>query len=111
MQIDQQLLDHYTYLQVASILNDRGLRSGDGKPFISRIVARIWKRHGLLSRYDRLRKAGMLTVYEMAAILGITSQWVKVWNRHGLLRSHAYTITTTACMSIQATIRHAKRKV
>jgi hypothetical protein len=89
MQIDQ-LLDHYTYLQIASILNDRGLRSGDGKQFIPRIVARIRKRYGLLSRYDRLRKAGMLTVDEMAAILGITSQWVKVWNRYGLLRSHAY---------------------
>jgi DNA invertase Pin-like site-specific DNA recombinase len=85
-----QLLDHYTYPQIASILNDRGLRSGGGKPFIPRIVARIRKRYGLMSRYDRLRKAGMLTVDEMAAILGITPQWVKIWNRHGLLRSHAY---------------------
>jgi DNA invertase Pin-like site-specific DNA recombinase len=85
-----QLLDNYTYPEIASILNDRGLRSGEGKPFIARIVARIRKRYGLMSRYDRLRKAGMLTVDEMAAILGITAQWVKIWKRHGLLRSHAY---------------------
>ena len=27
---------------------------------------------------------------EMAAMLGITTQCVKIWNRHGLLRGHAY---------------------
>jgi hypothetical protein len=32
----------------------------------------------------------MLTVDEMAAILGITPQCVKIWNRHELLRRHAY---------------------
>jgi DNA invertase Pin-like site-specific DNA recombinase len=85
-----ELLDHYTYPQIASILNARGLRSGEGRPFIARIVARIRKRYGLTSRYDRLRKAGMLTVDEMASLLGITSQRVKIWHRHGLIRGHAY---------------------
>ena len=33
----------------------------------------------------------MLTVDEMAVMLGITPQWVKIWNRQGLLRGHAYT--------------------
>ena len=32
----------------------------------------------------------MLTVQEMAALLGITPQWVKIWNRHGLLHGHPY---------------------
>ncbi len=27
-----RLLDHHTYPQIASLLNDRGLRSGEGKP-------------------------------------------------------------------------------
>ena len=85
-----RLLDGYTYLQIASILNGRGLRSGENNSFTSRIVARIRRRYGLTSRYDRLRKAGMLTVGEMATILGITPQWVKIWCRHGLLRGHAY---------------------
>ena len=56
-----RLLDHHTYQQIASILNERGLRSGEGKSFSVRIVARIQKRYGLMPRYDRLRKAGMLT--------------------------------------------------
>jgi DNA invertase Pin-like site-specific DNA recombinase len=88
-QVDR-LLDHNTYPQIASLLNDRGLRSGEGKTFTARIVARVRSRHGLTSRYDRLRKAGMLNVDEMAAVLGITPQSVKIWNRHGLLRGHAY---------------------
>jgi hypothetical protein len=32
----------------------------------------------------------MLTVAEMAAILGIGPQRVKIWNRHGLIHGHAY---------------------
>jgi hypothetical protein len=31
----------------------------------------------------------MLTVQEMASLLGTTVQWVKIWNRHGLIRGHA----------------------
>jgi len=32
----------------------------------------------------------MLTVREMAAVLGVTPNCVKIWNRHGLLHGHAY---------------------
>jgi hypothetical protein len=42
-----RLLDHHTYQQIVSILNERGLHSGEGKPFSVRIVARIQKRYGL----------------------------------------------------------------
>jgi DNA invertase Pin-like site-specific DNA recombinase len=88
-QIDQ-LLDHYTYPQIAAMLNERGIRSGEGKPFTSRIVARIRRGYALLPRYDRLRKVGMLTVEEMAGLLGICPQSVKIWNRCGLIRGRAY---------------------
>jgi len=33
----------------------------------------------------------MLTLREMAALLGITPQQVRIWHRHGILRGHAYT--------------------
>ena len=71
-------------------MNRRGLRSGEGKAFTAKIIARIRNRYGLTSRYDRLRKAGLLTVNEMAVELGITPESVKIWNRHGLIRGHAY---------------------
>lgn len=85
-----RLLNHYTYPQIAARLNERGLHSGEGKMFTARIVARIQRSYGLTPRYDRLRKAGMLTVEEMAAVLGIHPQRVKIWNRHGLIRAQAY---------------------
>jgi len=85
-----QLLDHHTYPQIAAILNEHGTRSGEGKGFSSRMVARIRRSYTLTSRYDRLRKVGMLTVQEMALRLGICPQSVKIWNRHGLIRGHAY---------------------
>ena len=85
-----QLLDHHTYLQIAALLNEHGTRSGEGKAFTSRIVARIQRSYALTPRYDRLRKAGMLTVKEMAALLGVSPQRVNIWNRHGLIRGHAY---------------------
>lgn len=85
-----RLLDHNTYPQIAAILNENGLRSGEEKTFTSRIVARIQRQYGLTPRYDRLRKAGMLTLGEMAAVLGICQQQVKIWKRHGLIRGRAY---------------------
>jgi DNA invertase Pin-like site-specific DNA recombinase len=85
-----RLLDVKTYPEVAAELNHLGLHSGEGKPFTARIVARLQRSYGLTPRYDRLRKAGMLTVEEMAAILDIHPQRVKIWNRHGLIRGHAY---------------------
>jgi len=85
-----RLLEHNTYGQIAVILNEREIRSGEGNRFSARIVARIRKEYSLTPRYDRLRAAGMLTVQEMAEVLGITPQWVKIWNRHGLLRGHPY---------------------
>jgi len=85
-----RLLDHKTYSQIATTLNQRGLCTGEGKVFTSRAVARVMQQYSLTPRYDRLRNAGMLTVDEMAAILGISRQLVTVWNRHGLLRGHAY---------------------
>src|SRR5438270_12592542 len=96
-----RLLDHHTPQQIASILNERGLRSGEGKSFSVRIVARIQKRYGLMPRYDRLRKAGMLTVKEMAELLASPHNG----SRSGIAMD-SYAVTpattkTTACMNIQ----------
>jgi DNA invertase Pin-like site-specific DNA recombinase len=87
--IDRMLEDN-TDGQIAAILNERGIRSGEGKRFSRTIVARIRRDYSLAPRYDRLRAAGMLTVQEMAAVLGVTPDCIKIWNRHGLLHGHAY---------------------
>jgi hypothetical protein len=85
-----RLLDDKTYSQIATALNERSLCTGEGRVFTSRAVARVMRQYRLTPRYDRLRNAGMLTVDEVAAILGVSPQLVTIRNRHGLLRGHAY---------------------
>ncbi len=85
-----QLLNNNTVPQIAAILNQRGIMSGAGKPFHPHLVARLVRSYGLKPRYDRLREAGLLTLQEMADALHISPTHVKIWNRHGLIRGHAY---------------------
>lgn len=85
-----RLLDHHPYPEIAAQLNEQGLQSGEGKPFTARIVARLQRSYQLTPRYDRLRKVGMLTVKEIAEVLGVHPQSITIWNRHGLLRGHPY---------------------
>jgi DNA invertase Pin-like site-specific DNA recombinase len=83
-----RLLDHHTEKEIAGILNERGVHSGDGKAFHSRAVARVRTKHQLKSRYDRLREKGLLTLEEMADRLKLTPIWVRAWRNHGLLRAY-----------------------
>jgi len=84
------LLDDYTDAEIAQILNKRGHASGEGKPFHATIVQRLYRNYDLKSRYDRMRDAGMLTLKEMAALLGVTTGTVKQWRNHGLLSAKVY---------------------
>ena len=83
-----RLLDHHTEKEIAGVLNERGIRSGDGKAFHSRAVARVRTKYQLKSRYDRLREKGLLTLEEMADRLKLTPIWVRAWRDHGLLRAY-----------------------
>jgi DNA invertase Pin-like site-specific DNA recombinase len=86
-----RLLDHHTYGEIATLLNERKLRPGRGVRFSSRIIARIQTCYSLRPRYDRLRQEGMLTVTEMAERLHVNPKTVKVWCAHGLLKGFRYT--------------------
>lgn len=86
------LLESHTPGHIATILNQHGHRSGNGRPFTRKMVVDLVKDHeALKSRYDRLRDQGCLTQEEMAERLGITPPTVRKWARHGLLRAHPYT--------------------
>jgi DNA invertase Pin-like site-specific DNA recombinase len=84
------LLDDHTEGQIAGVLNDRGRVSGEGLPFHAIMVRRLRRDYELKTRYDRLREAGMLTLDEIADLLGVSTQTVKIWRDRGLLRAHAY---------------------
>lgn len=86
IQVIDDLLNEHTDQQVATILNERGLHAGKGGIFQGRLVANLRRSYGLKSYDDRLRAAGMLTITEMAKVLGIANETVKKWHKAGLLR-------------------------
>ena len=83
-----ELLDRHTHAQIAGILNDRGLTSGEGRPFHRLIIRNIRDEYGLRSREQRLRDAGMLTLPQMAGRLGVPAKTVKIWHHAGLITGH-----------------------
>ncbi len=88
-EIDRLLNDH-TVLQIAAILNARGVKPGGGASFNSRLVTRLACTYHLKPRYDRLRERGLLTLQEMADALQVTTTTVKRWLQRGRLRGHPY---------------------
>jgi DNA invertase Pin-like site-specific DNA recombinase len=85
-----QLLDHHTHTEIADILNTRGLRSGEGRPFHRLMVRNIRDDYGLRSRYHRLRDTGLLTLHETADRLGVSTSTVKQWRDAGLVSGQCY---------------------
>jgi DNA invertase Pin-like site-specific DNA recombinase len=80
-----QLLDQYCDREIADILNRDGWRTWDGKPFNLKKVAWVRAAYKLSSRYDRLRRRGMLTTIEVATTFGISKTAVHEWGRQGLI--------------------------
>ncbi len=92
-----KLLEGHIYSEIADILNQRGLRpGGSARPgcnsarFTALRVAYLTHRYALRSRYDRLRKRGMLTAADAAARLCIHEATVIRWAEYGLITRHAY---------------------
>ncbi len=85
-----RLIDIHTDSEIAAILTERRFRSGEGKPIDHAMVYRLRREHAMKTRYQRLREAGMLTIKEVAARLGINPGTAKRWKRGGYLRAHWY---------------------
>jgi hypothetical protein len=86
-----RLLNTQTLGQIAATLNSDGFRSGKGRRFTPRYIARIQKHYSLRSQFDRLRARGLLTLHETAKVLSVNPTTVKIWGAHGLLKARAYT--------------------
>ena len=86
-QIDRLLEDH-TEGETAHILNQRGERSFEDKPFTATIVQRLRTTHGLATRHERLHARGMLTRPELARQLGVHPSTIHDWRVAGLLTAH-----------------------
>src|SRR3954447_19607900 len=85
-----RLLDLYCDREVADLLNERGCRTWENEPFNLKKIAFIRQAYHLPSRYDRLRRQGLLTAREVAARFGIGQTAVHSWAEQGLLTKHHY---------------------
>ncbi len=83
-----RLLHENTDAGTARALNAAGHRSGEGKPFTSRIVLHLRRAHHMPSHAQRLRARGLLTLPEIADHLGVHASTIKAWRRAGLLTAH-----------------------
>jgi DNA invertase Pin-like site-specific DNA recombinase len=88
-EIDRLLNDH-TDSEVAHVLNERGMRTYEGRLFTGVKVGQLRGRHGLKGHFSRMRAAGMLTLEEVATALGVRAATVKDWNKQGLLKGRPY---------------------
>jgi DNA invertase Pin-like site-specific DNA recombinase len=84
------LLNDHNYSEIATILNERGFKSGSGLQFDRKIVTGIRRSYGLKTRYARMRNTGKLTIEEVANLLGVSFQTVRRWGKEGIIKTYPY---------------------
>jgi len=87
--VDDLLTDH-NYSEIATILNERGYKSGTGVQFNRRVVTGIRRSYDLKTRYARLRNTGKLTAEEVAKLLGVSIGTVRRWGKDEKIKTHPY---------------------
>jgi len=81
-----ELLEHHCDREIADMLNERGRRTWEGKPFNLKKIAFIRFAYKLASRFERLRRRGMLTTREVAERFNIGQTAVHDWGHQGLIK-------------------------
>jgi DNA invertase Pin-like site-specific DNA recombinase len=85
-----RLIDEHTDMEIAEILNARGLRPGVADRFSITIIYQLRMKYRLENRFCRLRRQGMLTLEEMTAASGLHPTTVKDRATKGHLVSSVY---------------------
>ena len=88
-QVDRLLNDH-TDAEIVDILNARGCRPGVAERFSLRILQKLRRTHGLEDCYTRLSRQDLLTLDEVAELLGADPKTVQIWARDGHIASQIY---------------------
>ena len=100
VEIVDELLANHNYAEIATILNKRGYKSGQGYQFDKTIVKGITHSYQLKTRFARLRATGKLTADEVANLLCVTVATVRRWGRKAPSKRTPTTIRTGAFTSI-----------
>jgi len=90
VEIVDELLANHTYAEIATILNKRGYKSGQGYQFDRTIVKGITHSYKLKTRFARLRATGKLTADEVANLLCVTVATVRRWGKKGTIKTYPY---------------------
>jgi DNA invertase Pin-like site-specific DNA recombinase len=84
------LLEHHHDTEIANILNNRGIQTGDNLPFTPVAIGRIRRTYQLKDRYTRLQERGMLSRREMLKYLDTSDATLRIWKNKGWIKTHAY---------------------
>jgi DNA invertase Pin-like site-specific DNA recombinase len=90
VEIVDELLSDHSYSEIATILNERGYKSGQGHRINKQTVVGITHKYKLKTRYARLRATGKLRVNEVASLLGVTVATVRRWGKKGIIKTYPY---------------------
>jgi hypothetical protein len=90
VEIVDELLSNHTYSEIATILDKRGYKSGQGHQIDRTVVKGITHKYKLKTRFARLRATGKLTVDEVASLLGVTVATVRRWGKKGIIKTYPY---------------------
>jgi hypothetical protein len=90
VELIDELLNNHNYSEIATILNERGYKSGTGLQFDRKVVTGIRRSYNLKTRYARLRNTGKLTAEEVANLLSVSIQTVRRWGKDGILKTYPY---------------------
>ena len=82
-----RLLHVHCDREIAEILNQKGWRTWEAKPFNLKKIAWIRCAYKLSSRHDRLRRRGLLTTHELAAKFGVSETAVREWGHQKLIKN------------------------
>jgi DNA invertase Pin-like site-specific DNA recombinase len=90
VEIVDELLSNHTYSEIATILDNRGYKSGQGHRIDRNVVKGITHKYNLKTRFSRLRATGKLTADEVANLLGVTVATVRRWGKNGIIKTYPY---------------------
>ena len=85
-----RLLDTNTASEIAEILNEKGFISGKGQPFSKKKINELIFQYQLNTRYERLRKKGLLTLTEAAARLNVPANKIKQLKDENRIKYYRY---------------------
>jgi hypothetical protein len=82
-----ELMTEHTFDEAVTILRERNIPTGWGKPFTVASLRALCRARNIPSLRERLQAAGMLTATQAALEFSVTTDTIKTWQRSGLITS------------------------